>query len=64
MNKIAKLPSMEAKIGTIKLMLPSFNLRKLEDDYEHMKNMIYGDRPSFKEVMSVIKKIEVEFNES
>ena len=47
----------------MKLVLPSFNLKALEDDYEHMKNMIYGEKPSFNEVMSVIKKLEAEINQ-
>jgi hypothetical protein len=47
----------------MKLVPPSFNLQTLEDDYEHMKNMIYGEKPSFKKVMSVIKKLETEINQ-
>jgi hypothetical protein len=53
----------DAKVGTMKLVPPSFNLQTLEDDYEHMKNMIYGEKPSFKKVMSVIKKLETEINQ-
>ena len=52
----------DAKIGTMKLLPPFFSIDALNDDYEHMKNMIYGEKPSFEEMMSVIEKLEAEVN--
>ena len=53
----------DAKIGTMKLMPPAFNLSKLEDDYEHMQNMIFGEKPSFDVIMRAIEYLEQEINE-
>ena len=51
-----------AKRGTIRLMPPSYNLDKLRDDYEHMQNMLFGEKPSFEEIMDGIAKIDEEIN--
>ena len=51
-----------AKRGTIKLMVPRYNLEKLRNDYEHMQNMLFGDKPSFEEIISCISKLEEEIN--
>lgn len=32
----------------------------VNNDYEHMKNMIFGETPSFKEIMDTIRRMEVE----
>ena len=50
----------DAKAGTMKLMPPEFNLKALEDDYRHMQNMIFGNKPSFDEIMKTIQKLETE----
>lgn len=52
-----------AKRGTMHLMSPSYNLDKLRDDYEHMQNMLFGEKPSFGEIMQGIIKLETEINE-
>ena len=51
-----------AKRGTMRLMPPDYNLDKLRDDYEHMQNMLFGDKPSFEEIMQGIKKLEKNIN--
>ena len=51
-----------AKRGTMRLMPPEYNLNKLRDDYEHMQNMLFGDKPSFEEIMDDIAKLEAEIN--
>ena len=51
-----------AKRGTMRLIPPDYNLNKLRDDYEHMQNMLFGQRPSFEEVMAGIAMLEVEIN--
>lgn len=32
------------------------------DDYEHMKNMIFGASPSFEEIMDTLRRMEAEIN--
>ena len=51
-----------AKRGTMRLMPPDYNLDKLRDDYEHMQNMLFGDKPSFEEIMDGIAKLEANIN--
>ena len=51
-----------AKRGTIHLMPPDYNLSKLRDDYEHMQNMLFGQKPSFEEIMEEMDKLEAELN--
>lgn len=51
-----------AKRGTIRLMPPDYNLDRLRDDYEHMQNMLFGDKPIFEEIMDGIAKLEDEIN--
>ena len=43
-------------------MPPSYNLDKLRDDYEHMQNMLFGEKPSFEEIMDGIANIDEEIN--
>ena len=52
----------EAKVGTLKLLPPEYNVKAYKDDYEHMKNMIYGDKPDFDEILRGIAKLEKEIN--
>lgn len=51
-----------AKRGTMRLMPPEYNVEKLRDDYEHMQNMIFGEKPSFEEILDGIQKLETEMN--
>ncbi len=51
-----------AKRGTMRLMPPDYNLDKLRTDYEHMQNMLFGEKPSFEEIMVGIEKLETEVN--
>lgn len=52
-----------AKIGTMKLMPPERNLQVLKDDYEHMQNMIFGEKIPFDTILDGIEKLEKEMNE-
>lgn len=52
----------EAKIGTIRLMPPERNLQALRDDYAHMQNMIFGEKPDFAEILKSIEQLEKEIN--
>ena len=51
-----------AKVGTMKLMPPQRNLQVLKDDYEHMQNMIFGDKISFNAILNGIETLEKEMN--
>lgn len=51
-----------AKRGTMRLMPPDYNLDKFRDDYEHMQNMLFGDKPSFDKIMEGVSKLEAEIN--
>lgn len=56
----AKYP--EAVPGTLKLIPPEFRFVALAADYEDMRDMLYGDVPSFDAVMEVIRELEKEIN--
>lgn len=51
-----------AKPGTIKLMPPEHCIDILRKDYTEMREMIFGEPPSFEELMSQVKAIESEIN--
>ncbi len=52
----------KAKIGTIKLLPPQRNMQALKDDYDHMQNMIFGDKPAFDTIINGIAILENEIN--
>ena len=51
-----------ARIGTLKLLPAKHSEKRLRQDYADMKAMIYGDYPSFEEILSEIKLLENEIN--
>ena len=51
-----------ARIGTLKLVPAEHSIQRLRDDYESMKDMIFGVQPSFDEIMGGIKELEIEIN--
>lgn len=52
----------EAKPGTMKLIPSEKNIKALREDYEHMKNMIFGEKPAFDVILDAIKALEDEIN--
>lgn len=48
--------------GTIRLMPSASRLKSLKNDYGHMQNMLFGERPDFEEVMAGIERLEKEIN--
>lgn len=52
----------EAKFGTIKLLPPTYNIGTYKADYAHMQNMIFGEKPTFDYILSVLKQLEDEIN--
>lgn len=53
---------MEAVPGTLKLIPPEYRFAALEADYESMKDMLYGDIPTFHTVIEAVEKLEKEIN--
>ena len=51
-----------AKPGTLKLVPPDFRLPELQADYDRMKYMIYGEIPTFEQIMACITDLENEIN--
>ena len=51
-----------AKPDTMRLLPPEDCLSTLRNDYAHMKNMLFGEIPSFDEIMSCITRLEEEIN--
>ncbi len=56
----AKYP--EAVPGTLKLIPPEYRFAALEMDYDSMKDMLYGDVPSFDTVIAEARELEKEIN--
>ena len=52
-----------AKPGTIRLTPPEYNIPVLKNDYEKMRSMLYGDIPTFEEILSGIAALEKEINQ-
>ena len=50
------------KPGTMLLMPSEHAMPAMKADYAAMRNMIYGDYPSFDEILLTIKKLEAEIN--
>ena len=44
--------------GTLKLVPPEYRFAALAADYEAMKDMLYGDVPSFNTVMDALRNLE------
>lgn len=51
-----------AKLGTLHLAPPTYNVKPLQRDYAAMAGMIYGERPEFDELMAGIMKAERKLN--
>lgn len=51
-----------AQIGSLRLVPNEDAIKDLSADYDHMKDMIYGKKPSFDEIMESIARLEEEIN--
>lgn len=51
-----------AKPGTMRLMPPEDCRTALREDYDHMKNMIFGEKPEFDVILSAVQKMENEIH--
>jgi len=54
----------EARIGTLRLVPAEHSIVRIASDYSKMQSMIYGDAPTFDEMLSYIKTLEKEINEA
>ena len=52
----------EARIGTLRLVPAEHSIDRIAADYSKMQSMIYGDAPSFNDMLSFIKILEKEIN--
>lgn len=52
----------EAKRGTLRLVPPAYRFASLQADYGSMKGMLFGEIPSFDDVMESIRQLETEIN--
>ena len=52
-----------AKPGSLRLVPPVACVKPLCDDYEHMKNMIFGPKPEFDEILASMAQLEKEINQ-
>jgi len=48
--------------STFKLIPPEERIKELEQDYDAMHNMIYGDYPSFESLITVLRDLETAIN--
>ena len=51
-----------AKPSTMRLLPPEEWIPLLREDYEHMKNMIFGETPEFEEIVECMERLEGEIN--
>ena len=52
----------DAKPGSFKLMPTSINIPELKKDYKSMQVMIFGDKPSFDDILDALQNLENEIN--
>lgn len=48
----------DAKPGTLRLLPPAFRMKELEDDYGSMRPMLFGDFPSFGDIVAYMGELE------
>lgn len=53
----------EAVPGSIKLVPPGFRFEALRNDYKGMTEMLFGQHPTFDEVMQSVSSLETEINQ-
>lgn len=51
-----------ARVGTLKLLPAEHSIPVLREDYAKMRSMIYGEYPSFEEVIMAVGELEKEIN--
>lgn len=55
----------EAKKGMLTLVPKTLNIiTKLKNDYSHMQNMLFGEKPTFDEILELLQQLENEINKT
>ena len=54
----------QARPGTLRLVPPDSRLGELRQDYQSMREMIFGDPPTFERLLDVLHEIEIAVNAS
>lgn len=52
----------EAVPATLKLLPPSYRMGAQQEDYSAMRNMLYGEIPTFETIMEIVGELEKEIN--
>jgi hypothetical protein len=52
----------DARPGTLRLVPPEVRLPELEQDYRKMNEMIFGEPPTFRHLLEVLREIESQVN--
>ncbi len=52
-----------ATLSSIELMPKEAVLNALKEDYQAMRNMIYGNIPEFQDILAFLKKLQSEIHE-
>ena len=52
----------KARPGTLKLIPPNYRLKSLEEDYEMMRAMVFGEYLAFDELIGSLQNLEAEIN--
>lgn len=52
----------DARPGTLRLVPPDARLPELEQDYRKMREMIFGEPPSFEQLVEILREIERQVN--
>jgi len=52
-----------AKKGKLKLVPNKYRIDELEKDYKAMQDMLFGDKPTFNEIMDSLRKLEKQIND-
>ena len=53
----------DAKPGTLRIVPPNARLSELGEDYGKMREMIFGELPTFERLVQTLQKIESEIND-
>ena len=52
----------DALVRSLKLVPREYRFSEIEKDYKAMAEMIYGEYPTFEEIIKVLKELEKEIN--
>lgn len=52
----------EARPGSIRLVPPEFRISELEADYRSMEPMLFGECPTFEEIVASLRDLERKIN--